>query len=143
LTGLGNRREFLTAAAELGPGGGILLLDLDQFKPVNDTHGHAVGDEVLVMFASTLEYCVRGDVVCRIGGDEFAVVLRGGAPISIEAVLSRLLTEWDGPYGVTYSYGFAQPQVTELPSVTIARADEQLYAAKAARNGVPAPIIGR
>jgi diguanylate cyclase (GGDEF)-like protein len=134
LTGLGNRREFLRAAAEIGPDGGVLLLDLDHFKPVNDRHGHAVGDEVLVSFAGALEYSVRGDVVCRIGGDEFAVVLRGAAPGSTDAVLRRLTLEWQRPHGVTYSYGSAQPRDDEPVSATIARADDGLYAAKAARH---------
>lgn len=133
LTGLGNRREFLDAAAGLGPDGAVLLLDLDHFKPVNDTHGHAVGDEVLVAFARALEYSVRGDVVCRIGGDEFAVVVRGGAPSSTNAVLRRMTLEWQHPHGVTYSYGAAQPIGGEAESATFARADDALYAAKAAR----------
>jgi diguanylate cyclase (GGDEF)-like protein len=134
LTGLGNRREFLKAAAELGPDGALLLLDLDDFKPVNDTHGHAVGDQVLVSFAGALDYSVRGDVVCRIGGDEFAVVLRSGAPSSTDAVLRRLALEWQLLYGVTYSCGAAQPRRGEPVSATVARADEALYAAKAARH---------
>jgi diguanylate cyclase (GGDEF)-like protein len=133
LTGLGNRREFLDAAAGLGRDGALLLLDLDHFKPVNDSHGHAVGDEVLVAFAGALEYCVRGDVVCRIGGDEFAVVLRSGAPRSTDAVLRRLTLEWQLPHGVTYSYGAAQPHHGETMADTVARADEALYAAKASR----------
>jgi diguanylate cyclase (GGDEF)-like protein len=134
LTGLGNRREFLRAAAEIGPDAAVLLLDLDRFKPVNDAHGHAVGDEVLVSFARALEYCVRGDVVCRIGGDEFAVVLRGGAPRSTDAVLRRLAAEWQYPHAVTYSHGAAQPLPDEAVSATVARADDELYAAKAARH---------
>jgi diguanylate cyclase (GGDEF)-like protein len=134
LTGLGNRREFLDAAAALGSQGALLLLDLDQFKPVNDAHGHAVGDAVLVSFARALEHCVRGDVVCRIGGDEFAVVLRGGAPSAIDAVLRRMTLEWHHPHGVTYSYGATQPLAGELVSATVARADDVLYAAKAARH---------
>jgi diguanylate cyclase (GGDEF)-like protein len=133
LTGLGNRREFLKAAAELGPDGSLLLLDLDHFKPVNDTHGHGIGDEVLVAFARALEYCVRGDVVCRIGGDEFAVVLRGGAPRSADSVLRRMTLEWHHPYGVTYSYGAAQPVAGEPVSAIVARADDALYAAKRSR----------
>jgi diguanylate cyclase (GGDEF)-like protein len=134
LTGLGNRREFLDAAAQLGTDGGLLLLDLDHFKPVNDAYGHAVGDDVLVAFARALEYCVRGDVVCRIGGDEFAVVLRNDAPRSTDAVLRRLTLEWDRPHGVTYSYGAARPSAGEPVSATVARADDVLYAAKAARH---------
>jgi len=134
LTGLGNRREFLRAAADLGADGAVLLLDLDHFKPVNDAYGHAVGDRVLVSFAQALEYCVRGDVVCRIGGDEFAVVLRSGAPASTDAVLRRMTLEWQLPHGVTYSHGAAQPRAGEPVSATVARADDALYAAKAARH---------
>jgi diguanylate cyclase (GGDEF)-like protein len=138
LTGLGNRREFFSAAADLGPAGALLLLDLDHFKPVNDTHGHARGDEVLVLFARALEYSVRGDVVCRIGGDEFAVVIRNGAPASTEAVLRRLAVEWQYPHAVTYSEGSAHPRVGEPVSATVARADDALYAAKARHRGVAA-----
>jgi diguanylate cyclase (GGDEF)-like protein len=137
LTGLGNRREFLDAAAALDLDGAVLLLDLDHFKPVNDTNGHAVGDEVLAAFARALKACVREDVVCRIGGDEFAVVPRNGAPKSTQEVLCRLAREWDRPYGVTYCHGAAVPLADEPASATIARADDALYQAKAARPAAP------
>lgn len=83
LTGLLNRVGFQTyldqktsagAGAELA----LLYIDLDHFKPVNDTHGHAGGDEVLRQFADRLSSLVRpGDAVARLGGDEFAIVLTG------------------------------------------------------------------
>jgi diguanylate cyclase (GGDEF)-like protein len=140
LTGVGNRREFLDAAAALDPDGGVLLLDLDHFKPVNDTHGHAVGDEVLVAFARALASCVRDDVVCRVGGDEFAVVLRHDAPKATQAVLRRLARAWDCPHGVTYCHGSAEPLGDEPASVTIARADAALYRAKSVR---PTTLLAR
>ncbi len=83
LTGLANRRAFLDALeAELARvsrhdrPASLLFLDLDEFKRVNDTHGHAVGDEVLAGFARVLSRgCRRGDLAARIGGEEFAVLL--------------------------------------------------------------------
>ncbi|HEV7750828.1 MAG TPA: sensor domain-containing diguanylate cyclase, partial [Baekduia sp.] len=83
LTGLFNRRHFHERlAAELARAQrdeapvGLVLLDVDDFKRVNDVYGHTVGDQVLVAFAQVLEGHVRaGDVVCRTGGEEFAVVL--------------------------------------------------------------------
>ena len=85
LTGLPNRTMFQehaeAAVARLGTGHqfAVLCLDLDRFKDVNDTLGHAVGDELLRLVAGRLRHCVRDlDVVARLGGDEFAVVLASG-----------------------------------------------------------------
>ena len=83
LTGLFNRRHFqerlatdLARAAREGSPVGLVLVDLDNFKRVNDEHGHPVGDDVLVAFAAVVDESVRaGDVVCRTGGEEFAVIL--------------------------------------------------------------------
>src|SRR5690606_34393621 len=83
LTGLANRSllmERLAAALAVpdGPPVGVLLLDLDGFKEVNDTHGHAAGDRVLVAVAQRLRACMRaGDTAGRLGGDEFLAVLEG------------------------------------------------------------------
>ena len=87
-TGCLNRRGFqeraLAAIEELtreGRRGAVVVLDIDHFKPVNDTFGHAAGDELLCWFAHTLEATVRrGDAVGRLGGDEFAVLLAEVAP---------------------------------------------------------------
>jgi diguanylate cyclase (GGDEF)-like protein len=95
LTGLANRTlvEELTERS-LGRGGvvSVLFIDLDDFKDVNDSRGHAAGDEVLLVLADRLRTCVRpGDVVARLGGDEFAVVVDGGDDVA-RAVGERVLT---------------------------------------------------
>ncbi|MGN6528551.1 MAG: diguanylate cyclase domain-containing protein [Burkholderiaceae bacterium] len=85
LTGLANRRAFMEAlekavarAQRLGHRMALLFLDLDDFKQINDEHGHHVGDLALQAFARRIEQCVRkGDVVARLGGDEFTVLAEG------------------------------------------------------------------
>ncbi|HUJ54776.1 MAG TPA: diguanylate cyclase [Gaiellaceae bacterium] len=69
----------------------VLMLDIDDFKRVNDIHGHAVGDEVLRMLAESLRSCVRPeDVICRLGGEEFAIVMAGCAGEDAVAVAKRI-----------------------------------------------------
>lgn len=79
LTGLANRRLFAVRVEEALRAGrrcAVLFIDLDRFKPVNDTHGHAAGDRVLVEIAQRLRACAREpDHVARLGGDEFALLL--------------------------------------------------------------------
>nr|WP_240897368.1 EAL domain-containing protein [Kineococcus vitellinus] len=83
LTGLANRAlllEVLGRALGRREGVGVLFIDLDDFKEVNDTRGHAAGDQLLLAVADRLRSCVRsGDTVARLGGDEFAIVVDGGA----------------------------------------------------------------
>jgi diguanylate cyclase (GGDEF)-like protein len=103
LTGLLNRQAFLNEARDVfGPGGGgtVLMIDVDHFKSVNDTHGHFVGDICLRQVGEHLRACTRStDIVGRIGGEEFVVVMpdtnveiadkisaRICAPITIDAV---------------------------------------------------------
>src|SRR3546814_17802744 len=73
------RHLGITRATDPGPiSAAVLYLDLDDFKPVNDAHGHLVGDHVLEEVARRLRQCVRpSDVVARLGGDEFAILCRG------------------------------------------------------------------
>jgi diguanylate cyclase (GGDEF)-like protein len=83
LTGIGNRRYFMERlqwALDEGSRGeealAVLYLDLDGFKPINDTYGHACGDQVLIATARRLEQCIRpGDALARLGGDEFAILI--------------------------------------------------------------------
>jgi len=83
LTRVLNRRGFedrlsheLSVARQHGVGGVLIFVDLDEFKPVNDTYGHAAGDEVLVTVANVLKTHIRDtDYIVRLGGDEFAVLL--------------------------------------------------------------------
>jgi diguanylate cyclase (GGDEF)-like protein len=99
LTGCLNRRGFeeradavLAAVARDGGEGGVLVLDLDHFKDVNDRHGHAAGDELLCWVVSTLTRAVRpGDAIGRIGGDELAVLLADIAPVDAVERTSLLL----------------------------------------------------
>lgn len=143
LTGLGNRlllEERLDRVKQAGTQGHILLLDLDRFKPVNDTFGHAAGDEVLRTVAQRLLACVREhDTVVRLGGDEFAVI----APDTIEdadadALVTRIthaLTQpilWrDTPIYITPSIGLTRFGQDDSDSNTLlAQADADMYRAK-------------
>lgn len=148
LTGLLNRAGFETALARMvsqgqGERAAVLYVDLDHFKPVNDAHGHAVGDEVLRLFAARVVRLVRpSDVVARLGGDEFAVLLPHIAQLAhAQAVAAKVLEAAHTPFSVSsltlrisasvgIAYGMAPG---EDGAAFLARADAQLYQAK--RNG--------
>jgi diguanylate cyclase (GGDEF)-like protein/PAS domain S-box-containing protein len=99
LTGLLNRRRFeqelerhVTHTARYGPEGALLVLDLDDFKAVNDTLGHHAGDELIVAVAGLLTQQLRdSDVIARLGGDEFAILLPTGTAAEAEAVAAKLV----------------------------------------------------
>jgi diguanylate cyclase (GGDEF)-like protein len=140
LTGLLNRRGLDTALAAAAPGDAVVVVDLDHFKLVNDRHGHAYGDTVLVDFARALGEVVRAsDVVGRLGGEEFVLVLHhAAAPAVATAVLHRLREAWHRTgHDVTWSAGVATRTPDDDGYDTMRRADNALYAAKAAgRNRV-------
>jgi diguanylate cyclase (GGDEF)-like protein len=136
LTGLGNRRLGNQLLDQLTAGDFVAILDLDHFKQVNDTHGHARGDQLLQELGAFLRAEVRdADTVARMGGEEFMVVFRS-APDAGVAAVERLLTDWHERRPMaTLSAGAAIHLERSSPSLTYAQADRALYQAKAAGRG--------
>lgn len=150
LTGVFNRHqldntlahEFDIAARNAWPLS-VAFVDLDDFKRVNDAHGHLVGDEVLRNFADTLRRMLRSsDVIARYGGEEFLVILPNTSETAALAVLQRILAETvrtpmaqlsGGPLHITFSAGLAthgpQHRFDDIESLLRA-ADNVLYSAK-------------
>lgn len=151
LTGLVNRRgldRVLGEAGESGEALGLLLLDLDGFKLVNDRHGHQVGDELLQQVAMRLKGVVRpGDSVARLGGDEFALVVRGVADaVALFEVAERAVSVVKAPFmlaGQLVSVGASvgvsvkseQDSGDWTAEVLTRAADQALYGAKRAGKG--------
>ncbi len=151
LTGLANRRAFELAlgrevdrVARSGEPALLLAMDIDHFKRVNDTWGHAAGDQVIKAVAHALVDSVRPmDLVARVGGEEFAIILPNCASAFGETVAERVRRRVEhmpvtlGPGGqqvtVTVSVGgaFAPQWVRSTPALWQERADKQLYLAKA------------
>jgi diguanylate cyclase (GGDEF)-like protein len=156
LTGLFNRRGLIEAARELGikPAGRakpvtVLAFDLDHFKSINDRFGHAVGDDVIKLFASVASTNMRvTDFVARLGGEEFAAIISGtldeGIMIGerVRVAFETAARTVSGRYvGATVSVGVAAHAAATNIDALLARADEALYAAKSAgRNQVAAEL---
>lgn len=148
LTGLPNRRYLLERITQetlrtrrSGGSIGVALIDLDHFKRVNDTHGHAAGDAVLVRFASVAACCLReSDIVARWGGEEFLVAMPDSTLADVDAAMRRLREAladpkvWiDCPGGpVTFSAGVTEHAGPERFEHAVDRADGALYDAKTA-----------
>jgi diguanylate cyclase (GGDEF)-like protein len=140
LTGLPNRRvlddrlELLSAEARRGRRFSLAIVDIDHFKRVNDTHGHAVGDRVLVGVAHTLRDAVRrSDLVARVGGEEFCVVQTDVDPDLMAMLTERLRTTIESsgtPIAVTASFGVCHSSVSMVPGEMLEKADGALYMAK-------------
>lgn len=146
LTGMQNRRyfddalgEYLEEFGKIDKPIGLMILDLDHFKSVNDTHGHDVGDEVLRSVANCLKDFTRyHDVVARLGGEEFAVVVPNMADESLwkfaerirKAIAALVITSGNVRLRVTASVGLAIWDKRENPEEFYRRADKMLYRAK-------------
>lgn len=146
LTGLNNRRAMDTELEHLvstpGPQGfGLMHVDLDHFKAVNDTLGHAAGDAVLIKVAEVLNAETRAqDVVCRVGGDEFVLLLRDCDDRDLlSRIAERIITRLEEPIlfegeearisasiGITMSSFYAMPEIDKI----LSDADEATYASK-------------
>ena len=142
LTWLLNRRSFLEGMErELvrmrrhETGGALLVLDLDRLKEVNDTRGHAAGDDLLRATADVLHRRLRSaDIVGRLGGDEFAALLREVTPAQAHEVadeLTEMLCELD--IEVSIGVALVDPHSDESDDELLARADRAMYATKTSR----------
>ncbi|MGN8160732.1 sensor domain-containing diguanylate cyclase [Salinisphaera sp. RV14] len=143
LTGLFNRREFEQTLAEemvqtrrLGTPLSLIMLDIDNFKAINDRHGHDTGDEVLESVAGEVGRAIRGtDTLARWGGEEFAILLSGAdiknAARVAESVRTRVAKARFPQAGrITVSLGVAQYKRCDTAESLFKRADEALYEAK-------------
>jgi diguanylate cyclase (GGDEF)-like protein/PAS domain S-box-containing protein len=148
LTGLPNRTLFareageaLAAARAAGRTAGVLFVDLDDFKVVNDTMGHGVGDELLIAVAARLEASVRAnDIAARLGGDEFALLIDDAEDAqAVEAFAERIVVAFNEPFTLsetklvaTATIGVATSQDSTDVDEVLRHADLALYAAKTA-----------
>jgi diguanylate cyclase (GGDEF)-like protein len=146
LTKVHNRRGFdrelekeYSRASRYGHGFCITLIDLDHFKYFNDTHGHQLGDDVLVHFAERCqEHLRQTDVFCRVGGEEFALILPETDLPQATIVVNRMLELINATpmhangqrYAYTASAGLAVLRDDDTPESLFQRADQNLYAAK-------------
>ena len=160
LTGIANRRSFVQDAAQLAKRHtgdprptAVLLIDLDHFKSINDRFGHALGDRVLEIFTKTARQSVRAsDLLGRLGGEEFAAVLRDTSADKAMGVAERIRESFakaaqdvdSRPVGATVSIGLVHcdAPVLDVPEL-LAQADQALYFAKErGRNRVEVATLG-
>jgi diguanylate cyclase (GGDEF)-like protein len=130
LTGLGNRRLARRSLARLEPNDAVAMIDLDHFKELNDSRGHAAGDLILADFARLLRSALReNDVAVRMGGDEFLLILRGAGAAAMPTI-RRLSQQWLNESRLTFSGGVALYRPDETSDRALERADEALYRSK-------------
>lgn len=143
LTGLHNRGHFDDSLSQVVSHAkrsrevfALMMMDLDQFKQVNDTYGHQAGDEVIKAFAAILHQSVRGDdMVFRLGGDEFTVITQSQKEAEAQVIAARIQHNIANDavmnrYGVSASIGFTFFNQNDSLSSLYSRADSALYAAK-------------
>jgi diguanylate cyclase (GGDEF)-like protein/PAS domain S-box-containing protein len=149
LTGLANRALFhdnlrsSLAHPDTGHRLGVVLVDLDDFKTVNDTLGHAVGDVLLTIVADKLQRTVRPqDTVARLGGDEFAILFDGIGDDAIDRVLARITAAFAEPvdidghrFSARASFGVVEGRAGDNPDTLLRQADIAMYEAKARGEG--------
>ncbi len=136
LTGLANRRALPSILRAVQPAGAMFLfLDLDEFKEINDLHGHGVGDDCLREFAAALQACFRpDDAVVRYGGDEFVIVASGLDARAIDERLARLrgrLREAAFPR-IAFSAGYSEMPPGGRPEEALRAADDAMYESRSA-----------
>lgn len=145
LTALGNRANYqetlhrlISQANRQGVGFGLLVIDMDKFKQVNDNYGHQEGDKVLIAMASILQESLRDtDFAFRFGGDEFCCLLPGSEADNNQTVAQRIQHAMSDhsclrKHGISCSIGSANYIATDTELSLFQRADEALYAAKEA-----------
>lgn len=155
LTDVANRRGFerdlrraLAYAIRYRVSAAVIFIDIDRLKPVNDTFGHAAGDALLKAVARALTGSVRAsDIVARIGGDEFAVLMwnlgNGVAAkraLVLEQIIAATILTYDGQtIEVSASAGFAMLGADDTPASVLARADRAMYVRKSKRKSMRRP----
>jgi diguanylate cyclase (GGDEF)-like protein len=155
LTGLPNRAQLADSLARMldatsGQGVALLFLDLDDFKTVNDTLGHGVGDELLVQVANRIRNSIRpGDIPTRLGGDEFGVLIAGVDVDGAREVADRLVEALRAPFAIAGreifvrgSVGIAVAEPGSSAEELIRNADVAMYSAKGTGKGNHAVYTG-
>jgi diguanylate cyclase (GGDEF)-like protein len=131
--------RYISFTDRYGTRSSLIYFDLNQFKLINDAHGHAGGDAVLLKFAQVLLANVRDtDIVGRVGGDEFAVLLSHADQAQAHSKADQLAEQvrtspaiWnDEPIALSFAYGAFELRADDDPEAAMARADEAMYAHK-------------